>query len=253
MPNSKPPQQIMKKVAIVLITKDRRKLFYQTFKSLIDNTHRDLYDLIVVDDDSTKTSLLADLLNRGEITDLIFTDMKSPGACRNIGMEIVKRRDYEYVYHTDNDMYFLPGWLEKCIDALEKYPEIGLIAPYGHPYHLQNDDPLYSLPANGEIYPVNACAGNSWFLRVKDYVRIGLAENKGIMASEDHDFCIKMRYPIDFNKDYGPEKLCCRFRENMVLHCGITNSKGEPATGADVMLEELSEAKIKHNLNIYYE
>jgi hypothetical protein len=95
-----------------------------------------------------------------------------------------------------------------------------------------------------DIYPVNACAGNSWFLLSKTYLKYGLAENKGIMASEDWDFCQSVR------RDGG---LCVRFKENKVLHCGITNSSGDPATGAEQMLEELSQAKVKYNLDIQYE
>lgn len=242
----------MKKIAIVIITKDRRNLFFQTFKSLLENTDKEKYDLIVVDDGSKNNFMLSELFSQGHISDLILTNMKSPGKCRNLAMEIVKKRDYKYVYHSDNDMYFLPGWLEKCYKTMESYPEIGLLTPCGHPYHLRNNDPLYSIPDNGDIFPVNSCAGNSWFLRVSDYLRLGLSENEGIMASEDTEFCNKIRKPTDLDLKY-PEKLCVRLKENVVLHCGITNSNGEQATGGDILIDELSQAKIKHKINIYYE
>jgi glycosyltransferase involved in cell wall biosynthesis len=227
------------KTAIILITKNRQKLLEQTIDSLIMHTPKELYDLIVVDDGSDNIELLKAYWLNDRISDLVLTNFGSPGACRNIGTEIAKKKGYQYLYHTDNDMYFLEGWLEACLDSLEG--DIGLVAPYGHPYHLKNDDDLIS----EKVYPVNACAGNSWFLKLETYLKYGLNENSGIMASEDHDFCQSLR------KD---GMFCARFPNNKVLHCGITNSNGDPATGADMMLEELSVAKIKYNLsNLYYE
>jgi len=229
----------MEKTAIIIITKDRLNLFDQTLQTLIRNTPRKLYDLIVVDDGSDRIEYLSKLKDAGIIDHLILTNQGSPAACRNLGMEIVKRGGYKYVYHSDNDMYFLPGWLEKCQKTLVENSNIKLVAPYGHPYHLYNNEWV-----ENDIYSVNACAGNSWYLETETYLKYGLAENKGIMNSEDHDFCQSIR------KDGF---ICARFVDNLVLHTGITNSKGEPATGAEQMLNELSEAGIKHKIKIYYE
>jgi len=229
----------MEKTAIVIITRNRGRLFNQTMQSLMRNTPRELYDLIVVDDASANSSIFHELYDRGDIDHLILTNQASPGACRNLGMEIVKRGGYKYVYHSDNDMYFLPGWLEKCQQTLVENDNIKLITPYGHPYHHYNNEFL-----RDDIYSVNACAGNSWYLETETYLKYGLAENKGIMCSEDHDFCIRLR------KDGF---ICARFVDNLVLHTGICNSSGDPATGAEQMLDELMAAKIKHKINIYYE
>lgn len=231
----------MEKTAIVIITKDREELFNQTLKSLIKNTPRELYDLIVIDDGSDPSGLakLSFIKAIGDIDHLIFTNQGSPAACRNLGMEIAKRGGYKYVYHSDNDMYFLPGWIEKCQKTLVENTNIKLVAPYGHPYHLYNNEWV-----EDDIYSVNACAGNSWYLETETYLKYGLAENPGIMNSEDHDFCQQIR------KDGF---ICARFVDNLVLHTGITNSKGEPAIGAEQMLDELMVAKIKHKLNLYYE
>jgi glycosyltransferase involved in cell wall biosynthesis len=234
----------MEKTAIVIITKNRGKLFHQTIRSLIENTPRELYDLIVVDDGSNNISDLCELKDRGIIDHLILTNQGSPGACRNLGMEIVKRGGYKYVYHSDNDMYFLPRWIEKCQEQLRHHPIIKLIAPYGHPYHLPNGEFEEKEGDRVYCYGVNACAGNSWYLETETYLKYGLAENKGIMCSEDHAFCIRLR------KD---GYICARFVDNLVLHTGICNSSGDPATGAEQMLDELTEAKIKHKLEIYYE
>jgi len=229
----------MKPACVILITKDRPKLFEQTIKSLFENTPRELFDLIIIDDGSEQITPVHMKANH-----LIITDFKSPSTCRNLGMEIAARKRYKYVYHTDNDMYFLPGWLEKCIDLKENkgWKDLAIIGPYCHPYLQENNDILEN--KSEDFYTVDANSGNSWFMETKDYLHYGLIEHEGIMNSEDWEMCQRIR------KD---KKFCVALRDKMVLHCGITNSRGEPSVGADLLLEELSKAKIKHNIDIYYE
>jgi len=231
----------MNKTAIILITKNRKKLFDQTINSLISNTHKDLYDLIVVDDGSSYLEDLIMLKKSGIISDLILTNFGSVGIARNLGVEIAKRKGYKYIYHTDNDMYFLSGWLEKCVRIKESYKEIAIVGPYCHPFMQKNADKEYT----DEIETVDAVSGNSWFMTLDDFCLFGLKETKGIMASEDWEMCQRLR---------EAKRTCVRLTPHLVLHCGVTNSNEELSTGADIMLEELSKAKIKYNLkDLYYE
>jgi len=239
----------MKPVCVIAITKDRPKLFQQTIQSLYWNTPKELYDLIIIDDGSQIIDFHKGPHNHGFVNPYdvakhsIYTDFKSPSICRNLGMEIAKRKGYKYVYHTDNDMYFLPGWLEKCIDLKENqgYKNLTIIGPYCHPFLQENGD---LMEKQDDFYTIDANSGNSWFMKTKDYMHYGLIEHEGIMNSEDWEMCQRIR------KD---GKLCVALREKLVLHCGITNSRGEPSVGADLLLNELSAAKTKYGLDIYYE
>jgi glycosyltransferase involved in cell wall biosynthesis len=232
----------MKPVCVILITKDRPKLFIQAINSLFENTPQELFDLIIVDDGSNVNT--KSYREYSFADHLIFTNFKSPSICRNLGMEIAKRKGYKYVYHSDNDMYFLPGWLEKCIDLKENqgYKNLTIIGPYCHPYLQENNDILEN--KSKDFYTVDANSGNSWFMETKDYLDYGLIEHEGIMNSEDWEMCQRIR------KD---KKFCVALREKLVLHCGITNSRGEASVGADLLLEELSQAKVKYGIDIYYE
>jgi len=236
------------KTAIILITKDREELRNQTIHSLIENTPKELYDLIVVDDGSNNTTLLSLLKDKGDISDLILTNFGSPSKCRNVGAEIARKKGYEYLYHTDNDMYFLPGWLEECIRVKEEHKFI-IVGAYCHPFMQANEEKTLFIDTPGninhDIETVDAVSGNSWFISTKDYFGWGLHETEGIMASEDWEMCQRIRKEGLFVVRLTPHK---------VLHCGVTNSRGEASVGADVMIEELSKAKIKYNLtNLYYE
>lgn len=240
----------MNKTAIILITRNRFKLLQQTVSTLIKNTPKELYDLIIVDDGSEPecVSYLTGLKAGGSVSDLILTNFGSPSKCRNLGAEIARKKGYEYLYHTDNDMYFLPGWLEECIKISKNYPYPVIIGAYCHPFMQANNEKRLYLDTKNDIREdiatVDAVSGNSWFISTEDYFKYGLHETEGIMASEDWEMCQRIR------KDY---KFVVRLVPHKVLHCGITNSRKEPSVGADIMLEELSQAKIKYNLDIYYE
>jgi GT2 family glycosyltransferase len=240
----------MKKTAIILITKNRLKLLQQTVATLIKNTPKELYDLIVVDDGSEPqcVSYLQGLKIGGVISDLVLTNLGSPSKCRNIGAEIVKKKGYKFLYHTDNDMYFLPEWLEECHKAKDNSFNIIIVGAYCHPFMQANEEKTLFLdtPNNirEDIATVDAVSGNSWFISTEDYFKYGLHETDGIMASEDWEMCQRIRKDGNFVVRLTPHK---------VLHCGITNSRNEPSVGADIILEELSQAKINYNLDIYYE
>ena len=235
----------MDKTAIILITKNRLKLLQQTVISLLQNTPKELYDLIVVDDgsNSEEISYLEGLHAGGTVSDLVLTNFGSPSRSRNIGAEIARKEGYKFLYHTDNDMYFLPGWLEECHRIKKCYEKIVIVGPYCHPFLQKNNDADFYLESE-KLHTVDAVSGNSWFISTEDYFKYGLLETEGIMASEDWEMCQRIRKDGNFVVRLVPHK---------VLHCGITNSRGEPSVGADLMLEELSQARIKNNLEIYYE
>lgn len=231
----------MEKTAIIIVTKNRDRLFNQTMQSLLKNTDKELYDLIVVDDGSDNTSLIRSYHSRGDISDLVLTNFSSPSKCRNLGAEIARKKGYKYLYHSDNDMYFLLGWLEECKKMKESHPECIIIGAYCHPFLQKNND----LIGDNTYQSVDAVSGNSWFISTEDYFKYGLHENDGIMNSEDWEMCQRIRQDGNFVVRLTPHK---------VLHCGITNSRGEASVGADLMINELSEAKIKYNLkNLIYE
>ena len=233
----------MEKTAIIIVTKNRDRLFNQTMQSLLKNTDKSLYDLIVVDDGSDNTSLIRSYYSRGDISDLILTNFGSPSKCRNLGAELARKKGYKYLYHSDNDMYFLPGWLEECHRIKEEYLEFIIIGAYCHPFLQKNTDKINEKDLGWQT--VDAVSGNSWFISTEDYFNYGLHENDGIMNSEDWEMCQRIRKDGYFVVRLTPHK---------VLHCGVTNSRGEASVGADLMINELSEAKIKHNLkNLIYE
>ena len=99
------------------------KLFFQ---SLRDNTSEP-YDLMVFDNGSCQEvqDYLLDLHRNGQIQYLTLSayNLRKFGALNYLLMTAPG----EFVAYADSDVYFLPGWWEKSLEALEIFPEVGKV------------------------------------------------------------------------------------------------------------------------------
>jgi glycosyltransferase involved in cell wall biosynthesis len=94
--------------------------------SIWENT-RDDYDLMVFDNASCQEvqSYLVDVRNSGRIQYLILSE-------KNIGKAgawniLFGGSPGKYIVYSDSDIYFYPGWLEAIIEALETFPNVGMV------------------------------------------------------------------------------------------------------------------------------
>lgn len=97
-----------------------------SLESLITNTPQP-YDLMVFDNGSCTrlVDYLRDLRNAGKIHYLMLSS-------RNIGklgalQFIFNAAPGQIVAYTDDDVFFLPGWLDEHLKILETYPQVGSI------------------------------------------------------------------------------------------------------------------------------
>ena len=107
-------------VNIILITKDRPQLLRQAAFSLRDNTDASVYNLTIVDDGGL--AQVQDLL-RGKSNEVVLriSDSKGiVGLVRNIGADFAERYwgRGDWLYFSDNDVCFHPGWLETMVHWL---------------------------------------------------------------------------------------------------------------------------------------
>lgn len=230
------------KVNIVMLVKDRPKLTWQCLRSLAENTPKELYNLTIVNDasrpemsetlreiaaKSTHVALLENVTSRG-IT----------GQARNLGVYWAERYwgRGEWLYLSDNDVYFTRSWLERLVTEFENYgPTYGykLIGGWNHPFLQPNEmQPHLSVKINAH----DAVTGASQLMKWATWDKYGPldAHAKGVGQSEDWKFC------QDIIKD---GRLVGSIYPRVVLNCGVTNSFGEPSPGAAVMIRELKAAK----------
>lgn len=109
---------------------DRNELFKQSLFSLKENTDYPA-EIIVVDNggDPDMSNWLIDAARLGRVTTYIRNhDNLSFGMAWNQGFRLATG---DYICFTCNDLIYKKGWLSKCVELLEKYPDKKLLAaPY---------------------------------------------------------------------------------------------------------------------------
>lgn len=221
---------------IVLLSKDRWRLTQQAIISIVDHTPSNDYTLTVVDDGSTEP-WYHDALdihqkfrnNHARLS--LFPGTGLVGGNRNLGAwyseQAFGRGDY--LCFLDNDVYCKLKWLDRLIAASRSLTTPFLLGGCQHPYHGSNGGTYET--SWGSARPVDAVAGYSMFMNWDTYGMCGpFVENqKGIGASED------FKFSQDVKKAGG---MVAYIHPPCLLHCGITNSDGKPAVGADQFIRE---------------
>lgn len=227
-----------KLVDIIIPCHNRLEHTKQTLESLLKNTHPDLYQLYIVDDLSTDGTREY-LQKHANIVPIFFNDENiGPGASRNMVCDFITQRGYrsKYLYHSDNDVYFTPGWLERLIETFEKFPTIWgdklkLLGGSCHPY-LQNNT-YYVVESNiphNQVGIKDAVSGYSQLMTWETWDKYGPFDEtmrnaeKKIMGSEDWAFCQKIIQDGFLVGSLEPE---------VVIPTGKTNTYGDLATGSE--------------------
>ena len=237
-------------VNIVIPIHNRPIHTLQTLNSLRVNTDPQLYSLHIVDDGSDSTTMDLVIAFYNEYKDRLNMTYRrndkamSPGWSRNFVCDQITNRNTraEFLYHSDNDVYFTPDWLRKLLSVYERVESSNNVRLLGggcHPY-LQDK---YSV--NVEFRAPNAailqCAvgfkdavsGYSQLMRWSTWDIYGPFDEtmkdapRKIMGSEDWAFCQKM-----IQGGYQVASI----RPEVVIHCGKTNTYGDAATGSETFL-----------------
>lgn len=208
----------IKKFSIVIPTHNRLNLAKQTLESLKKNTPRDLYQLIVVDDDSTDGT--REWLKTQDIDVLIENNSHSCGASKNKG---VLASTCEYIYISDADMYFGEGWYKDLIKVYPRIPEM-ILGCVGHPFWKTlktfKDGDI-------EIHITEQQPGNSWLINRDIWNKCGpLLEGVGA-GVDDTEFCNRA-------KKLG---IYVGHLNSPVYHCGLKRADGTPTYGADLQVD----------------
>ena len=232
-----------KLVDLVIPIHNRLELTKQTLQSLQDHTNPDLYNLYLVDDVSTDgTREYLDVHKK--LIPIFFNEENiGPGASRNMVAKWITDKNLRstFLYHSDSDVYFKEGWLEKLIETFllaEPYG-IKLLGAGCHPY-LQNKE-VVKLDNNFQVGIKDAVSGYSQLVRWETWDHYGnfdesmRGQEKKIAGSEDWAYCQKIVAEAYKVGSIEPE---------LVVHCGKTNTYNEPATGVETFGESTEEYKI---------
>lgn len=222
---------------IIMLMKDRAALTLQALNSLYKNTDSADFNLTLVDDDSHPDvrGMISDWISlpvHDNCTMLQITRGRSiTGQARNLGVywsEKIFGRG-EFLYLSDNDVFFTPDWASVLIEALERVPGFKLIGGSTHPYH--GWDMSIQAGLSTRVISVrnhDAVSGYSQMMRWETWDKYGPldAHAAGVGQSEDFKFCQQIVKDGGRVGSVWPE---------VVYACGLTNTFGEPSIGADKM------------------
>lgn len=232
---------------IVLLSYNRPRLLEQTIRTLYANTPHDQFNLVIVDNGSddfrVKRMYTAWARQYSNISILEITNSNRVLAQqKNVGVawseQMFGRGDWLYL--SDNDVYFTPGWLEKLTDvtAASESLMFRLWGGQVHPYH----QPISTVEVDSHILTEHSVLdGPSWLMRWGTWDEYGPLNRdcaSGVCQSEEYPFCQRLRagtrvltIGVDPSMETKPGKRIGAIQPHVVYHTGLTNSDGKDAPG----------------------
>jgi hypothetical protein len=227
--------------SIVMLVKDRPRLTRQALQSLYDHTPKDQFTLTIVDDGSSfeTRSIISgfQMMHENLCTVRISPSKGHTAMARNLGVYWSEHywgrggpsgTEEQWLYLSDNDVYFKDGWLEK----MKRFATGGMYILGGcrHPYHKPNHT-VRDLEGGFGVEITDAVAGYSqlmWWSTWDEFGPHVETGAPGVGQSEDWAMCRKIVESDSWNKS-----MVGYITPSVVLHTGVTNTLGEKATGAD--------------------
>lgn len=218
---------------ITMLVHNRPRLTEQALVSLYANTNWDSFNLTVIDDDSDELGCGGwDLLMKQENATILRLEKSKhvTGMARNLSVYWAEKYwgRGDYLYLSDNDVYFEKGWLESLVTAYEwvKQHRVKLLGPYRHPYHLPN---RVLKGVGHDVALVDAVIGLGHFMEWHTWDVVGPLEANapGTNQSEDFAFCQRIIKSGHFVGCLEPA---------VVKNCGLVDSAGRPAIGIETLV-----------------
>lgn len=221
-----------------MMVRDRPRLTKQALKSLHASRYEDARVTIL--DDRSLDETQTWLLNWGDAcgADLLRNDrLMGTGELRNLVIGSVREQG-EFLYLSDNDVFFKQGWLETLIRCYEFAEKEGfrVLGAYNHPFHHPTST-RYTQDAYA-INEVNALALQSMLMRWETWDKYGpFCETPvdKVCQSEDVDFTNRLKADGGRIGVVSPA---------LIVSTGITNTFGEHIPGWELVKAQCPEGVI---------
>ncbi len=209
---------------IILITNGSRPhLLDQTIETLYRNTPLDQFNATYVLDGCRSDKITGPNLS------VLMADPACNiiGRLKNLGAYWSEKQfgRGEWLCFVDDDMAFMPGWLDRMIAALSFSNKVRILGGVRHPYH----KPIVEYGDRHHAWELtDAVAGYCHFMRWSTWDAFGPydAHAKGTGQSEDFAVCQKV---VAAGGDVG------YIHPPVMAHCGITDSSGKTILGAELI------------------
>ena len=119
----------MKKAALICVTRNNAEKLQTTLNSIIRNTNPEHYDLFIIDNASSDSTLgIYQLPTLADNITIVRSgkNLNWVGGI-NLGLEMTK--GYQYVGFLNDDIEVCPNWLENFFDVLDCNPDVAAVGP----------------------------------------------------------------------------------------------------------------------------
>lgn len=240
---------------IVLITRDRPELTQQTIISMMKNAHHwEEHQLVVVWDGGFGDR---DIVLDEKLIDELGVHMFFPsqqlgvGGAKNFGVTKFGILDSsDMLMFSDNDMYYLPNW-DILLERAYIVSGAAQLGGWRHPYHEMGKSYGVYAPRNYgvdapkgtlgkyEIREVDAVTGNCFVISYEQWLKGGPFNSNALGPGQSEDFALSQ----DLKRKGGKIVV---LDPPVVIHCGMRNCLGEPATGWEEMAA-MAEKQLEEN------
>lgn len=155
---------VKKAKVLVAMPSNNQERLDKTLKSIFNAKNEQDFDVFVLDDGSNpplRTSYPIFLERRNQSANGHFGQVKTDLLDRVIKL------DYDYYYFTDDDYFYMDGWLDKAL-SMFKYPNVGISTVFCHP----RDWEAHKNTTEGEHYFPQSTMGGSICIAKEDLIKI---------------------------------------------------------------------------------
>lgn len=216
---------------IVLLARNRWRLTEQALNALMRNTPREEFNLTIVDNqsDDFRTRRTIELASSCANATLVRIEKSSQVIARakNLGV-FWSRQTFgagDWLYLSDNDVWFSSGWLEKLIQGAQLSEPLGYRLWGGqiHPFHQPRGAVHHWEETDMTDHAV--LDGPSWLMRWQTWRDVGQFSRTcapGPCQSEDAEWCARL---VARGGRIGV------IHPHVVVHTGLTQTDGTNAPG----------------------
>lgn len=194
----------MEKISIIIthwaMSPERSEVMRKSLESVIETTRHLPVEIIVVDNGGSleDSQYLLGLCQEKKIQFYVRNSENLYfGFGRNQGIDIACG---DFLVFSDNDILYKPGWLDKCINILNKLPadKLIMVTPL-RTDRMHRQDKFWSGTVNvdGEELLMNMRAGsNSWIMRKNMFWLVGKFRNHRIAGSKWNDEAVRKGFHV---------------------------------------------------------
>ena len=174
--------------SLCVLSFNRKKYLERSLETLWANTKYP-YELIVLDDGSSERAVqeyIFQLARAKKVSTILMnTD-------HNMGIGIAVNRGFQiargdYLFKLDADLDYKPGWLEHCVQLLEKHPLIGCMGLFKY-WHRPCNFPDELIQTHEDYHEVIDFVGSAIGMRREVYDEFGLWYELQHSFGEDKQF-----------------------------------------------------------------